>query len=264
MKIGFIGVGNMGGAILEGLLNTNYVEKSKVYIKNSTEKSSEKVAKKYGVNFCTTTKDLVEKVELIIVGVKPYLVKDVLQQIKGNVSNKIIVSIAASVTIKDIENIVGSEKIVRAMPNTSVKVCHGVTGVVFNDLIEGEERERIVAMFESIGVCEELKENNIDALTALSGSGPAYVYSFVEGLIKGAVLNGLDQKSAKTIAINTVIGAMKMLEKSDEHPAKLRDDVCSPAGSTIEAVRVLEKLNFQSAIIESERACFEKLQKMNK
>ena len=169
---------------------------------------------------------------------------------------------AASVEIRDIEAIIPETKVVRIMPNTPVEVGAGVIGVSFSELISKDEQPAIVELFNNIGEVEVISEKDMPGLTAISGSGPAYVYMFIEALADGAVLNGLRRDVAYRLAANTVLGSAKMVLETNEHPGKLKDDVCSPAGSTIEAVRVLEENNFRSAVIECERACFEKLSKM--
>ena len=169
---------------------------------------------------------------------------------------------AAAVEIKDIESIVPSAKVVRIMPNTPVEVGAGVVGVSIGHNIESTEVEYVLSLFSSLGLSEVIAEKDMAGLTALSGSGPAYGYLFIEALADGAVLNGLRRETAYRLAAHTVIGAAKMVLETGEHPGKLKDNVCSPSGSTIEAVRILEEKNFRSAVIECEKACFEKLKEM--
>jgi len=162
----------------------------------------------------------------------------------------------------DIESIVPSAKVVRIMPNTPVEVGAGVVGVSVGHNIESTEVEYVLSLFNSLGLSEVIVEKDMAGLTALSGSGPAYGYLFIEALADGAVLNGLRREIAYRLAAHTVIGAAKMILETGKHPGKLKDNVCSPSGSTIEAVRILEEKNFRSAVIECEKACFEKLKEM--
>ena len=260
MKLGFIGAGNMGGAILKGIIAGGKVGANDIFIRNSSDNSTQNIAQKNGVQACGSLKELTQKSDIVFIGVKPYLVAKVLEEIRNELKNKIVISMAASVEIRDIEVIIPETKVVRIMPNTPVEVGAGVIGVSFSELFNKDEKPSIVELFDNIGKVEVIKD--MPGLTAISGSGPAYVYMFIEALADGAVLNGLRRDVAYRLAANTVLGSAKMVLETNEHPGKLKDDVCSPAGSTIEAVRVLEENNFRSAVIECERACFEKLSKM--
>ena len=262
MKLGFIGAGNMGGAILKGILAGGKIAANDIFIRNSSDKSTEELARKNGIQACSSLKEVVTKSDIIFIGVKPYLVANVLQEIKEELADKIVVSMAASVEIGDIESIIPNVKVVRIMPNTPVEIGAGVIGVSFSKIVSEDEQAFIGELLNNIGIVEIISEKDMSGLTAISGSGPAYVYMFIEALADGAVLNGLRRDVAYRLAANTVLGAAKMVLETNEHPGKLKDDVCSPAGSTIEAVRVLEKNNLRSAVIECERACFEKLSKM--
>ena len=252
MKLGFIGAGNMGGAILKGIIAGGKVGANDIFIRNSSDNSTQNAAQKNGVQACGSLKELAQKSSIVFIGVKPYLVAKVLEEIKDELKNKIVISMAASVEIRDIEAIIPETKVVRIMPNTPVEVGAGVIGVSFSELFNKDEQPYIVELFDNIGKVEVINEKDMPGLTAISGSGPAYVYMFIEALAD----------MAYRLAANTVLGSAKMVLETNEHPGKLKDDVCSPAGSTIEAVRVLEENNFRSAVIECERACFEKLSKM--
>jgi len=262
MKLGFIGVGNMGKAILEGLLRSGKVSSTDVFVRNSSDKSTRNVAEETGAVFCKSLEQVVENSDIVFLGVKPYLVGAVLDQVSLSLKNKIVISMAAAVEINDLEKKLPGTKIVRIMPNTPVKIGSGVVGVVFNSLVNAEEKTLVLDLLNNLGISEALLEKEMAALTALSGSGPAYGYLFIEALADGAVLNGLRRETAYRLAAHTVIGAAKMVLETGEHPGKLKDNVCSPSGSTIEAIRILEEKNFRSAVIECEKACFEKLKEM--
>lgn len=262
MKLGFIGVGNMGEAILKGIIDSEKVSQENIFVRNSTDQSTQKVALRNGVKESKSAIELAECSDVIFIGVKPYLVASILEEIKENIKDKIIISMAAAVEIEDIEKILPESKVTRIMPNTPVTVGSGVIGVSFNDKMDTNEKEQVLSLLNCLGICEVIAEKDMAALTALSGSGPAYAYLFIEALADGAVLNGLRRDVAYRLAANTIIGAAEMVLKTNEHPGKLKDEVCSPAGSTIEAVRILEEKNFRSAVIECEKACFEKLKKM--
>lgn len=262
MKLGFIGVGNMGKAILEGLLRSGKVSSTDVFVRNSSDKSTRNVAEETGAVFCKGLEEVVENSDIVFLGVKPYLVGTVLDEVSLSLKNKIVISMAAAIEINDLEKKLPETKIVRIMPNTPVKIGSGVVGVTFNSLVAAEEKTLVLDLLNNLGIAEEILEKDMAALTALSGSGPAYGYLFIEALADGAVLNGLKRDVAYRLAASTVLGAAKMVLETKEHPGKLKDDVCSPSGSTIEAVRVLEEKNFRSAVIECEKACFDKLDRM--
>lgn len=262
MKIGFVGVGNMGEAVLKGVIASGKVSNDNIFVRNSSKESSERVANRNGVSVASSLKDLAKFCDIIFLGVKPYLVSSVLEEIKDDISGKTLISMAAAVEINDIKSIVSNAKVIRIMPNTPVEVGAGVVGVSVEDDISKEELNEVLSLFSHLGITEVIAEKDMAALTALSGSGPAYAYLFIEALADGAVLNGMRRETAYVLAANTAIGAAKMVLDKKEHPGKLKDDVCSPAGSTIEAVRILEEKNFRSAVIECERACFNKLKEM--
>lgn len=261
MKLGFIGVGNMGGAVLKGLLKGKKIRKDNVYVRNSSDESTKRIADKYGVLAGDGIEEVAKKSDIIVIGVKPYLVGNVLKTIREHIKeDTVIVSMAAFVAMIDIEKeLPEKQKIVRIMPNTPVEIGEGVVGVVFNNCFTSEEKNSFCELFSPLGEQVRLGEEKLDALTAVSGSGPAYVYLFIEALADGAVLNGLDRKTAYKLAAQTVKGSANMVLESQKHPGELKDEVCSPGGSTIEAVRVLEEKNFRSAVIECERACYKKL-----
>jgi len=240
MKLGFIGVGNMGKAIVEGLLRSGKVSNSDIFVRNSSDESTSRVVNEMDAVFCRNLEETVKNSDIIFLGVKPYLVGEIIDEVRK----------------------LPNTKIVRIMPNTPVKVGAGVVGVVFNSLVNDEDKIIVLDLLSNLGIAEEILEKDMAALTALSGSGPAYGYLFIEALADGAVLNGLKRSVAYRLAANTVLGAAKMVLETKEHPGKLKDDVCSPSGSTIEAVRVLEQKNFRSAVIECEKACFDKLDRM--
>ncbi|MGX7079205.1 pyrroline-5-carboxylate reductase [Gemella parahaemolysans] len=262
MKLGFIGAGNMGKSILEGLLRSGKVSNSDIFVRNSSDKSTSRVVNEMDAVFCRNLEEIVKNSDIIFLGVKPYLVGEIIDEVGDNFKNKIVISMAAAVEIKDLERKLPNTKIVRIMPNTPVKVGAGVVGVVFNSLVNDEDKIIVLDLLSNLGIAEEILEKDMAALTALSGSGPAYGYLFIEALADGAALNGLKRSVAYRLAANTVLGAAKMVLETKEHPGKLKDDVCSPSGSTIEAVRVLEQKNFRSAVIECEKACFDKLDRM--
>ena len=172
-------------------------------------------------------------------------------------------TIAAGISISVIENALGEDKkVVRTMPNTPAQVLSGMTAVTFNKNIENSEKEIIFKLLNSLGKSVEIEEKLMHAYTGISGSLPAYVYMFMEALADGGVLCGIPRNKAYEIVAQTVAGSAKMLLETGKHPGQLKDEVCSPAGTTIEAVRVLENGNFRGNVIEAVVACTEKSKEM--
>lgn len=269
MRIGFIGCGNMGEAILSGILADGSITSCyDVYIfeKNSERKTN--ICNKYSIeNRNETLKDVIESTDYIILAVKPNIYPIVLNEIRTmeNINTKVFVSIAAGVTINSMEELIGSDKkIIRTMPNTPALVGMGMASITPNVNIEENELKQVIEIFESFGKAEVVDEKLIDTVTAVSGSSPAYVYMFIEAMADGAVLEGMPRDKAYKFAAQSVLGAAKMVLETGEHPAKLKDNVCSPGGTTIEAVAELEKGGLRSTVINAIRKCKEKAKKLGK
>jgi len=264
--IGFIGCGNMAQAMIGGIVKSNLVSCEKVIASNRSDKSLNKVKKEYNI---LVTKDNVEvaKVsDIVILAIKPYKYFEVIDEIKPYLKKDVvIVTIAAGITLEDMSNTLGdAAKIIRSMPNTPALVGEGMSALCANKNITKEELQDVVKVFESFGKIEILEENLIDVVPAISGSSPAYVYMFIEALGDGAVLQGMPREKAYKMAAQAVLGAAKMVLETGEHPGKLKDDVCSPGGTTIEAVYTLEKNNFRAAVISAMESCTEKAIKMGR
>ena len=264
MKIGFIGTGNMGSSIIKGILSSKFEKSEKINIFDLDKEKVNNLVKEYGVNAVNSEKELAENCNIIILSVKPHIIPIVLKNLSGNVKkDTIILTIAAGISISVIENALGEDKkVVRTMPNTPAQVLSGMTAVTFNKNIENSEKEIIFKLLNSFGKSVEIEEKLMHAYTGISGSLPAYVYMFMEALADGGVLCGIPRDKAYEIVAQTVAGSAKMLLETGKHPGQLKDEVCSPAGTTIEAVRVLENGNFRGNVIEAVVACTEKSKEM--
>lgn len=262
-KIGFIGMGNMGYAILKGLLQV--FDREELLFTDANEKRAASVAEETGVEAAGGNADCASRAEYVVLAVKPQFYGAVLSDIRDAVTKEqIIISIAPSVTIADLKEALGEDKrIVRAMPNTPALVGMGVTGVCYDAAaFNSGEKETIHRFFESFGSMELVEERLINAVVCASGSSPAYVYMFIEALADSAVKYGLPRDTAYRMAAQTVMGSAKMVLETGEHPGRLKDQVCSPGGTTIAAVSALEEHGFRSAVIKAADACFEKCQNM--
>lgn len=265
MKIGFIGTGNMGSAIIKGLVTSGVVSADKINIYDINTEKSEELSKEYNVKVLHDEIEIVENSDIIILSVKPDIYTPILEKIKDRIGkDKIIFTIAAGISINYVESIIGTDrKIVRTMPNTPAQVLEGMTAAVFNKNINENEKKVIFSLLNSFGKSIELEENLIHAFTGISGSLPAYVYIFMEALADGGVLEGIPRNRAYEIIAQTVKGSAQMLIQSEKHPGTLKDEVTSPGGTTIEALKVLENGNFRGTVINAVNACVKKSKKMS-
>ena len=264
MKIGFIGTGNMGSSIIKGILSSKFEENENINIFDLDKDKVNNLVKEYGVNAVNSEKELARNSDIIVLSVKPHIIPVVLKNLSENVKkDTIILTIAAGISISVIENALGEDKkVVRTMPNTPAQVLSGMTAVTFNKNIENSEKEIIFKLLNSFGKSVEIEEKLMHAYTGISGSLPAYVYMFMEALADGGVLCGMPRNKAYEIVAQTVAGSAKMFLETGKHPGQLKDEVCSPSGTTIEAVRVLENGNFRGNVIEAVVACTEKSKEM--
>ncbi|WP_216696660.1 pyrroline-5-carboxylate reductase [Anaerostipes faecalis] len=266
MKLGFIGCGNMAQAMITGILKQQVVTKEELIASGPTASKMERVKEKFGIISTTDNHRVALEADILVLSVKPQMYETVIKEIKEDVrKDQIIVTIAAGVTMNQVERQFGQEiKIIRTMPNTPALVGEAMVGMCCNDYVENEEFEKVRSLFESFGKVEEVTENLMDAVVGVSGSSPAYVYMFIEALADAAVMQGIPRNKAYTFAAQSVLGSAKMVLETGEHPGALKDAVCSPAGTTIEAVRVLEEKGMRSAVIEAVNSASEKSKEMGK
>lgn len=259
-KLGFIGAGNMAKAMMGGIIRNEIIPCDEIIASDAYAPSL--VAAKESLNIETTENNLkvIEEAEVVVLAVKPQYYAAVINEIKDYVrENQIIVTIAPGQTLERLNSLFGKDvKIVRTMPNTPALVCEGITGVCHNDLVTKEELDYVCNILSGFGEAEVVGENLMDVVVSVSGSSPAYVYMFIEALADGAVADGMPRDKAYKFAAQAVMGSAKMVLETGKHPGELKDMVCSPGGTTIEAVRVLEEKGFRSSIIECMKACVNK------
>ena len=259
----FIGMGNMGQAMLKGCLKV--FSKNDLTFTDVSEQNCQKVKESTGVDFVGTALECINAAKCIVLAVKPQVYPVVLNQLAGKLSSEqLVISIAPSYSIAQLKETLGSQvRVVRAMPNTPAMVGEGMSGVCFSeDLFSDEERRLVHAFFNSFGKMEEVPEHLINAVTVASGSSPAFVYMFIEALADSAVKYGMPRDKAYTFAAQAVLGSAKMVLETGEHPGRLKDNVCSPGGTTIEGVAVLEAKGMRSAVIEAASAVYDKCNRM--
>lgn len=262
MNIGIIGIGSMGGSILKGLVESQFMNGENINVFEINKMLIKKI--KYNINVFSSEIELVQNSDIIILAVKPNIMSQVLEKIETVLDDsKIVLSIAVGISIDYIEKIIGKDKkIVRTMPNTPAQVLEAMTAVSFNDRIDENDKCLITRILECFGKSVEIEEKLMHAYTGISGSLPAYVYMFIEALADGGVLEGISRDKAYEIISQTILGSTKIVLETKKHPGQLKDEVTSPGGTTIEAVKVLENGNFRGTVIEAVRACTEKSKKM--
>ena len=260
MKVGFIGGGNMASAMIGGMIRKGVVSADDILVSVRTEKSVERLNNQFGVRATTENEAVVAGSDLVFLAVKPTQIKNIINLVKNFISpEKLIVSILPGKSLQWLETEIGKPtKLIRTMGNTPALVGEGMTGVCANDLVTEEELQLVLTLLKSFGRAEVVPEYLMDTVTGVSGSSPAYVFLFLEALADAAVAEGMPRKQAYEFAAQSVLGSAKMLLETGKHPGELKDMVCSPGGTTIEAVAVLERENMRSAVIEATRACIRK------
>ncbi len=255
MKLTVIGFGHMGSAMIEGALKAGVLKARDVTVSDLLPAGLERAAK-LGVNAVSDSAEAVRGAEVVILAVKPNDLAALAEKLGGALpKSAVLVSICAGKRIAAIAELFGTEKIVRVMPNTPAQVGEGMAALCRSEAVSDSELGAVRAIFESFGRAEILPEELFDVVTAVSGSGPAYVYAFIEGLAGYAAESGMTPEQAKIFAAQTVLGAAKMTLLSEESPKILKERVCSPGGTTIEAVKVLDARGFGEIIAEAARAC---------
>lgn len=264
MKIGFIGCGNMASAMIGGILGKGLCSSEEIIVSNRTEEGNVRSREKLGVNATLDNCQVVRKAGTIVLAVKPQFYEAVIEEIKDLVTQKhVIISIAPGKTLAWLEDKFGKPvKIVRTMPNTPALVGEGMTGVCANSYVKEVEMAGVQAILSSFGKYEMIPERLMDVVVSVSGSSPAYVFMFIEAMADAAVADGMPRKQAYEFAAQAVLGSAKMVLETGRHPGELKDMVCSPGGTTIEAVRQLEKSGFRSSVIEAMKACAEVSRRM--
>lgn len=253
MKLGLIGYGNMAEAIMAGVIAKGFVEAKDVIISRRNRALLEKAQEKYGVAITTDNREVVEKAEVLLLCVKPQMLSTLIDEIRENIKEEqLIISIAAGKSISWLQEAFGRNlKIVRTMPNTPALVGEGCTGICFSDVIAENEKKFTKELFSCVGKADEVPEKLIDAVGGVSGCSPAFVFMFIEALADGAVAGGMPRTQAYEFAAQAVLGSAKLMIETGKHPAQLKDMVCSPGGTTIQGVRVLEENGMRGTVMNA-------------
>lgn len=264
MNIGFLGIGNMGGAILKGFLS-NSINSNNIFIYDIDILKLNQYKKDFNVNVCSSYEEVLKNVDFLILAIKPNIFLKVLNDLKDYIQlyNPIIISIAAGISIKDIKGIIcNNVSIVRIMPNINAEICLSTSAYCYDNVKE-ETLEKVIYLFEKIGSLFYIPEEKFSIFTAIAGCSPAYIYLFLDSIAKGAQKMGINKKEALQIAIDVTIGSSNMLKNSNKHSWELIDNVCSPGGTTIEGICILEENNFQQTIVKAIESTIKKDKLLN-
>lgn len=264
--IGFIGCGSMGRAMVEGIMKAKLVDGDHMIVSNQHPEKLQELSSAYDDFYISDNLSVAQHSDILVLAVKPFLYKEIIEEIREHIKEStIIVTIAGGISLDDLYTMFGKTvKAVKAMPNTPAMVGEAMSAIFFGKDLDDDDKDDIMAIFESFGVCREVKENMMDAVTVVSGSSPAYFFMILEAMADGAVLEGMARSDAYAFCAQAMLGSAKMVLESGLHPAELKDMVCSPGGISIEAVAMLEAKGVRGTIIEAMRACANKSREMNK
>ncbi|MFZ5797577.1 MAG: pyrroline-5-carboxylate reductase [Thermodesulfobacteriota bacterium] len=264
--IGFIGGGQMAEALIKGIQSAGLASPEQIMVVEPDSPRCDYLRKNYAVRIAPDSTALAAGSRILILAVKPQIMDKVLAQYRGSVTgNHLVISIAAGITIDALSAGLGDEvRIIRVMPNTPALVLAGASALAPNTRVTAEDLVAAKAIFSAIGTCVEVSEPLLDAVTGLSGSGPGYVFAFIEAMVDGGVLAGLPRPIAEQLVLQTVLGTAKLALESGEHPAVLRGRVTSPGGTTITGLRVLEESGFRGAVMAAVQAATERSRELGR
>jgi pyrroline-5-carboxylate reductase len=262
--IGFIGAGNMAEALIAGLLHANWLPAEQLLASDIDESRLTWVRHTYGIRTARSNATVAHEVDVLVLAVEPQILDEVLAQIAGAVRREtLIVSVAAGYPIARIaRGLSGVGRIVRSMPNTPSLVREGITAVAYEERLSARDADVARTLFESIGQVVQVEERWLDAVTGLSGSGPAYAYIMIEALADGGVKMGLPRETAQLLAAQTVSGAARLVLDSHQHPGVLKDRVASPGGTSIAGLHELERGGLRAALISAVEAAAQRSQEL--
>lgn len=259
-KIGVIGAGKMGGAIIRGLIDSKVYPAQEITVSGGKSERTANLAKELGFQLVHSSAEVVATSKVILIAVVPSLVPTILKEIRELLKDdQIIVSVAGNPPIATFKEILGADKkVVRALPNTPVAVLEGMTTISYEAPVQEADLEKVLHLFQAIGKTEVISEEIMSIASAVSGSSPAFVDVFIESMADAAVYKGMPRDVAYRLASQAVLGSAKLVYETAQHPAILKDEVCVPGGSTIAGIRSLEKNGMRSAVIEAIIATIEK------
>jgi pyrroline-5-carboxylate reductase len=264
-KIGFLGGGAMGEALMTGLLRTGLVTPADIYISDINNQRQAELKQKLGIQEAADNQAVVKEAGVVVLAVKPHIAPSVLKEVAPVAkTGQTFISLAAGVPISLIENcLAGPVPVIRAMPNTPCLVGEGASAVSAGTHARKENIKIAMAVFNAVGKTVEVPEALLDCVTGLSGSGPAYMYVILEGLIDGAVRLGLPAATARELAAQTMLGSAKMVLETTEHPAKLKNSVTTPGGTTAAGLYALEEGSLRAVLMKAVAAATQRSREMS-
>lgn len=264
--LGFIGCGNMAGAIIGGIVSSGKVPAENILASDVIQGNLDNAKESYDICVTSDNKEVARWSDILVLSVKPQFYAQVINEIKDDIKeNVVIVTIAPGITLEILETTFGKPvKIVRTMPNTPALVREGMTGACANVYVSNEELAEVCELLKTFSRVEVVPEKLMDVVGAVSGASPAYVFMLIEAMADAAVADGMPRAQAYQFAGQAVMGSAKLLLETGKHPGELKDMVCSPGGTTIEGVRQLEARGFKSAMFEALKACVEKSKEFSK
>ena len=263
--IGFIGAGNMAYALINGLLNNGYDSKN-IKASDPNNKLLQKREAELNITTFSNNSSLIEVCDIIVFAVKPQVLSEVCLELRDNIKpNHLFISIVAGIRVNDINRWLGGNySLVRTMPNTPALMQHGVTGLFPNELVNDEQKALVTTILSSVGDCFWVNEERlIDAITAISGSGPAYFFLLMQSMTQAGMALGLDEKTAQELSVQTGLGASMMATKSGKDPITLRTNVTSPNGTTQAAIEYFQDQNFEGIVANATRAAFDRARELS-
>ncbi|MGB1586239.1 MAG: pyrroline-5-carboxylate reductase [Thermoplasmatota archaeon] len=254
-RLAVIGCGNMGSAIVEGLLEQGWAKPEQIIATNPAADKVEELIERLGIQGTTDNVAAAREADIVLLGVKPQIIKAALKELRNTVTPpQLVISIAAGISTRFIEYYLPDVPVARSMPNLAVTVGMGATAICAGQAAKPEDLAQVRAIFEAVGTVEEVHENLMDAVTGLSGTGPMYVFHLIEALADAGVKVGLPRAVAQRLAMQTVRGSARLAQMSDDHPAALKDQVTSPGGTAIAALHVLRKNGFSAILMDAVEA----------
>ncbi len=265
MKIGFIGLGNMATAMINGMLKKGVARPEDILGAEKNPEAARRAKERFGIRAGTDNRETAREADILFLAVKPQFLTEVIEEIRGQVREEtVVVSIAAGRSLSYLQKTFDRPglKLIRCMPNTPALVLEGCTGVCPGEGVPQEDLEKVLVLLGSFGRASVVPEGLMDAVVGVSGSSPAYVFLLIEAMADGAVAGGMPRQQAYEFAAQAVLGSARMVLETGMHPGQLKDMVCSPAGTTIDAVKVLEEKGFRAAVMDAVAACIEKSKAM--
>jgi pyrroline-5-carboxylate reductase len=265
MTFGFLGFGKMASALVQGMLQAGACKPEHILVINRHPETIKEEVEQFGLSLAPNSKRLVQQSDTIVLGTKPADSVQLLRDVRQDMDGKLLISVAAGITLQALQDAAGHRtRVIRAMPNTPSLVKKGATAYALGDHATAADAEVADKMFSAVGLVFRVRETSLNAVTGLSGSGPAYVFMFVEALADGGVMMGLPREIAFQLAIQTVLGSAQMIRETKLHPAELREMVASPGGTTMAGIETLEARGLRYTIMSAVRAASERARELGR